>query len=305
MPCEKVEYFGLPNCCKLSNGTVELIVTTDVGPRIIRYGFPGEDNLLGECPEASVTTELGDWKPYGGHRLWHAPEAIPRSYVPDDAPVECTCEGSTIRLVQPVEQPTGIAKEMAVSLDPEGSRVSVVHKLTNTNLWAVPLAPWALTIMNGGGTAIIPQEPYISHDDELLPARSMVLWHYTDLSDPRFQIGAKFIRLSTDAALEEPQKIGVANKQGWAAYARNGTLFVKQFGYGDGLLFPDEGCNCETYTAGSFMELETVGPMHDLEPGESALHEETWHLFQGIDIGETEEALAAALEPVLSAIGKA
>lgn len=305
MPCEKVEYFELPNCCKLSNGTVELIVTTDVGPRVIRYGFPGGGNILGECPEASVTTALGDWKPYGGHRLWHAPEAIPRTYVPDDSPVECTCEGDSVHLVQPVEQPTGIAKEMTVSLDAEGTRVSIIHKLTNRNLWAVQLAPWALTIMNGGGTAIIPQEPYLSHDDELLPARPIVIWHYTDLGDPRFQIGARFIRLSTDAALAEPQKIGVANKQGWAAYFRNGTLFVKQFDYSDGLLYPDEGCNCETYTAGPFMELETVGPMHDLDPGESALHEEIWHIFKGVDVGDSEETLEAALAPILSEIDKA
>ena len=38
---EKVAYFNQPNCFKLSNGIVEVIVTTDIGPRIIRYGFAG------------------------------------------------------------------------------------------------------------------------------------------------------------------------------------------------------------------------------------------------------------------------
>src|SRR5258707_1309849 len=69
---EKVAYLNLPNCYKLSNGTVELIVTTDVGPRINRYSFPGEDNILAEMPDAVVKTELGDWKPLCGHRLWSA-----------------------------------------------------------------------------------------------------------------------------------------------------------------------------------------------------------------------------------------
>ena len=301
--CDGATYAGYP-CCQLSNGTVELFATTSVGPRLICYRFVGEDNILGECPEAAVTTDLGEWKPYGGHRLWHAPESIPRTYVPDTGPVECRCEGGTLHLAQPVEEPTGILKEMAVSLEPEGSQVTVVHKLTNQGLWPVQLAPWALTIMRGGGTTIIPQEPYISHDDCLLPARPLVLWHYTDLSDPRFAVGKRFICLSTNDALEEPQKIGVANKQGWAAYFREGTLFVKLFGYQEGFAYPDEGCNCETYTAGPFMELETVGPMHELEPGESAVHEETWHLFRGIDVGASEESLEAALEPVLAQIGK-
>ena len=59
---EKIAYFNQPNCYKLSNGTVEVIVTTDIGPRIIRYGFQGEENLLAEVPDLKVTTELGDWK---------------------------------------------------------------------------------------------------------------------------------------------------------------------------------------------------------------------------------------------------
>ncbi len=303
-PCEQVEYAG-HKCCVLANGTVELLATTDVGPRVIRYGFVGGENILGECPEAAVTTDLGEWKPYGGHRLWHAPESIPRSYVPDNGPIECFCQEGALHLVQPVEEPTGILKEMIVSLDADGTRVTVLHKLTNASLWAVQLAPWALTIMNGGGTTILPQEPYIAHDDYLLPARPVVLWHYSNLADPRFAIGSKFLRLCTDEAREEPQKVGVANKQGWAAYLRQGLLFVKQFPYDDAFDYPDEGCNCETYTAGSFMELETVGPMHELEPGETALHEEVWHLFKGIDAGDSEESLEAALQPILEQIGEA
>lgn len=299
----KVEYLGFADCQKLSNDTVEVVVTTEVGPRIIRYAFPGGENILGECPDASVKTELGVWHPYGGHRLWHAPEAMPRSYVPDDQPVEFECpDNLSIRLTQAVEQPTGIRKELEVSLEEEGSEVRIVHRLTNEGLWTVELAPWALTIMNGGGTVIIPQEPYLSHDDYLLPARPMVLWHYTDLTDPRFAIGKLFLRLRTDENLDEPQKIGVANKQGYAAYHRGGTLFIKQFGYEDGLTYPDGGCNCETYTAGSFIELESVGPMHELEPGEAAEYVETWHLFANVELGETDESVRQALDPLLKSI---
>ena len=84
---EKVTYLNLPNCYKLSNGTVEVIVTTDMGPRVIRYGFVGEENVFAELPDAVVKTELGEWKPLGGHRLWSAPEAWPRSYAPDTGPL--------------------------------------------------------------------------------------------------------------------------------------------------------------------------------------------------------------------------
>ena len=48
---ERTQYGGWPNCYRLSNGTVELIATADVGPRIIRFGFTGGQNLFAEFPD--------------------------------------------------------------------------------------------------------------------------------------------------------------------------------------------------------------------------------------------------------------
>ncbi|HEX8129652.1 MAG TPA: hypothetical protein VF527_11180 [Pyrinomonadaceae bacterium] len=297
---EKISYLGLPNCYRLSNGTVEAVVTSDVGPRIVRYGFVGAENILGEVPDATLTTELGDFKPWGGHRLWVAPEAKPRSYAPDNSPLAVAFEGErAIRLTAPVEAATGIEKEMRVVLDEEGSGLTVRHKVTNRNLWAIEAAPWALTVMRGGGTAIFPQEPYISWDDYLLPARPLVLWHYTDLSDARWSIGKKFIRLATDAGANHPQKVGMLNKQGWAAYQHGATLFVKRFACEEGATYPDYNCNCETYTSGDFIEVESLAPLRCLEPGASAEHLERWSLFQDVETGATETTLAAALDPLL------
>jgi hypothetical protein len=91
---DKLNYLGQPNCYRLSNGTVEAIVSTDVGPRILRYGFVGEENVLGEYPDLKVVSELGAWTAYGGHRLWTAPEAMPRTYSPDSLPVEFRIDGT-------------------------------------------------------------------------------------------------------------------------------------------------------------------------------------------------------------------
>jgi hypothetical protein len=300
---ERLSYFNQPDCIRLSNGTVEVIVTTAIGPRVIRYGFVGGDNMLAELPDASVKTELGEWKPWGGHRLWTAPEHMPRSYSPDNSPVEATVSGGTVTLVQPPEPRTGIVKQLTVTLAPTGTEVTIGHRLTNRSLWTVDVSPWALTIMNHHGTVIIPQEPYASHDDALLPVRALTMWAYTDLSDPRWRIGPKFIRLSTDAARAGSQKIGVANKRGWAGYARGRQLFVKRYGWDESRRYPDYGVNTEAYTAGTFIELETLGPLTTLAPGSSADHEEKWSLVKDLDSSGDDEALARALGPHLSALG--
>jgi hypothetical protein len=282
----------LPNCYVLSNGTVEVVVATDIGPRVVGYNFAGARNVLGACPEVSVTTEWGEWRPLGGHRLWTAPEAMPRSYAPDGEPVEFVSEGErAARLVRALEKETGVRKEIAVALDAEGSGVTLRHRVTNRTAWRIELAAWALTILRGDGEIIIPQEPYGPHPQHLLPARPLVLWPYTDMGDARFRFGRKLIRLRVDASATEPQKVGVANKRGWAAYLLDGTLFVKRFAYEEGASYPDYGCNNEVFTAGSFVEVESLSALRQLEPGESVEHVERWHLFDGVRADDDEESL--------------
>lgn len=303
-PCEfirespklrKVSFLNLPNCYLVSDTVAELIVTTDVGPRILHYGLIGGENMLGECAGEKVSTEWGEFRPYGGHRLWTAPEAKPRSYAPDNDPVSIEVTGKdAIRLRPPVERWTGVQKELELALDGAGG-VTLRHLITNLNAWRVEMGAWALTIMRGGGVAIIPQEPYGPHPEYLLPSRSLVLWPYTDMSDRRLSFGRRLILVHSDESTQSPQKIGVTNKIGWAAYLSGETLFVKRFSYEMGASYPDSGCNNEIFTAGSFIELESLSPVKSLEPGETIEHIERWQLFGGVKASVEDESLAAAL----------
>src|SRR4051812_32083255 len=205
---EKVAYGGWSNCIKLSNGQIELIATTDVGPRIIRLGFVGGDNLFKEFPDHMGKTGGDQWRSFGGHRLWHAPEIKPRTYWPDNVPVQHEWDGKTLKLIQPVEQSTGIQKQIDVTLDAATNRVQLMHRLTNKNLWPVDLAAWALTVMKGPGTAIFPQETFVN---QLLPVRPLVLWGYTDMADKRWTWGTKYIQLRSDPKADKPQKLGLGN----------------------------------------------------------------------------------------------
>jgi hypothetical protein len=298
---EKTTYPNYGGCYKLSNGTVELFASTDVGPRVACYRLVGGTNILAELgTDEKVDTSAGAWRVRGGSRLWHSPEAMPRSYWPDDDPVYAEVVGSdSVRLVQPVESGPQIQKEMLINLDSDGTRVTITHKLTNKGHWPVELAPWVLSIMNGGGVSFFPQEPYYSHDDYLLPARPLVLWHFTDMADPRWSFGTKYVRLKCDADCPEPQKVGAAVKAGWGGYLREDTLFVKRFPYFDDVDYPDYGCNFETYTAGNFIEVESLSPLATIAPDEAVTHVEKWYLFKGVDAGETEESFDKAVMPLV------
>lgn len=295
---QKVSCGGWPNCVRLTNGQVELIVTTDVGPRVIRFGFVGGQNLFKEFKDQMGKTGGDESRGYGGHRLWHAPEAAPRTYFPDNVPIKNAWDGKTLKLTQPMETTTGIVKEIEITLDPNENHVTVVHRLINKSLWDVELAPWALTVMAAGGRAIFPQEPYRPHPEFLLPSRSMVLWGYTDMKDPRWTWGTKYVQLRQASSATTKQKIGFMNTLGWAAYYLNGELFLQRFGFDSKRTYPDFGCNNESYTDPDMLEVETLGPLGNLPPNGSAEHVEHWFLNR-VQAGESESSIDQVVLPLV------
>jgi hypothetical protein len=297
---EKVAYRGWPNCYRLANREVELIVTGDVGPRIIRFGFIGDVNEFGEFSEQVGQTGGSEWRIYGGHRLWHAPEDKIRTYCADNSPVKVIEENGTVRVIQPPEATTGIQKEMAITLD-AANRVKVRHSLRNVGLWAVELAPWALSVMAPGGIGIVPQ-PTKAHLDQLLPNRVLVLWPYTDMTDNRIHWGSKLILLRQDQNAQTPIKIGLSANNGWGAYLRKEHLFLKTFECIEGASYPDNGCSLEMYTNNGILELETLGPLQFLYPGDAVEHVEHWFLFRGVKAGQDEESIAQAVLPLVARV---
>ena len=300
---EKLAYGGWPNCLKLTDGKLELVVTLDVGPRVIRFGTVGGQNLFKEFLDQLGKTKGTEWLSFGGHRLWHAPEVAGRTYAPDFEPVDHLWDGATLILLSKREPTTSIAKKIAIRL--EDGRVHLKHSLVNENLWTVELAPWALSVMAGGGRALIPQEPFVEHGVSFTPARPVVLWRFTRMNDPRFTWGDRLIQFRQDDKPPTKQKFGLGNKQGWAAYELNSQLFLKTFAYHEGQTYPDQGCNCEFFTMPGFLEVETLGPLTKLEPGQGTDLEETWYLFDNVKLpqGQTsddEPALLSALEPYLN-----
>lgn len=279
---EKVEYGGWPNCYRLSNGLVDLIVTTDVGPRVIRFGFVGIGNEFKEYEDMLGRTGGNDWRIYGGHRLWHAPEARPRTYHPDNSPVALEQGRDVVRLIQPAEPTTGIGKEIDIRLSPTEARVELTHRLRAQTPWEEDLAVWALSVMAPGGKAIVPLPPKTSHEERLTPSNTITLWAYTDMPDPRWTWGRKHVMLAQDSGATTRQKAGFMVVDGWAAYAREGHLFVKEFDYLDGEHYPDFGCSVEVFTDAEMLELETLGPLVRLRPGSAVEHVERWFLFRDV-----------------------
>jgi hypothetical protein len=275
---ELIAFRGWPNALRLANGTVELIVTLDVGPRILSYTRLGGVNPLNIYEDQAGGRGEAQWKNRGGHRLWLAPEAPGFSNFPDNQPVAWEKLGETgVRLIPPPEPATGFQKQIDLMLAATGARVTVIHRISRIAPDACVAAPWALSVMAAGGTAILPQPPFGEHPRDLLPNRRLVVWPYTDLSDPRYRFGRKYFTLRQDST-GQPTKIGLASSIGWAAYLLQRTLFIKRFSRLAGAEYPDDGCNLEVFSNGRMLELETLGPLQRFEHGRTAELAEDWDL---------------------------
>jgi hypothetical protein len=297
---ERIEYKGWQNCYRVSNGDVDLILTGDVGPRIIRFGFVGGQNLFKEFEEQMGTSGEPSWVPRGGHRLWIAPEDPVKSYAPDNGPLEVRIGGDVVEATEPVEALTGIEKKITVRMWENGD-VQVRHTLRNAGSQPCDLAVWAPTMMAQGGHGIHGFPSRGTHPEMLLPVNPLVMWAFTDLSDPRWRLLRKYLVLRQDPSNAVPQKLGSYHESTWGAYFLNGELFVKRYrAIAPASEYPDLGCTFETFTNRDFLELETLGPLTRLAPRASVDHIERWSLHRGVHIDNwSDESLDRALGSVI------
>jgi hypothetical protein len=293
---EKIAYSSWENCFRLSNGSIELIVTSDVGPRIIRLAHIGGENFFAEIKNQIGRSGEKQWMIRGGHRLWIAPERKPLTYELDNDPVEIKFVQSGIKTIEKTGALSGCRKKMTIRMDPSKDEVTVLHEITNKSRRAIEMAPWALSVMAPGGMAVIPLPPRIPHSAEVLPNQEWTLWGYTDLSDPRFTIGSGHIFFRHDSK-KGPNKLGLLQKEGWSAYVLNGDLFLKTVPYAKGAVYPDGNVNFETFSNKQMLELETLGPITKLSPGRTVRHIEEWSLHKGTGTIRNEKDAHALIRP--------
>lgn len=298
---EKTSFSGWPNCYRISNGEAELIVTSDIGPRIMFYGFRGGQNFLWVQKETAGKSGEPEWVARGGHRIWIAPEDPKYTYPPDNSPVQIEVRGDTLVATQPTEKETNIQKQLEIRMAPRGTEVTIIHRLFNRGIMPLEFAPWALTMMAPGGHGVSGFPPRGTHPKDLAPTNPLVMWAYTDLGDPRWTWLKKYFVLRQDPANSTPMKIGHFNPKTWGAYFLNGELFLKRYDADPSKTYPDFGCSFETFTNADFLELETLGPITKAAPGGVVEHVERWSLHRPMrPAAWTDAELDRILGPLLA-----
>ncbi len=305
----KEDYRGWPNTYRLNNGFMTARVVTDVGPRIMDVHAGDGANLLYVREAEAGKSGEDTWVQRGGWRLWIAPERKETTYELDNSPCQAeVVDESTVRVTGPPEPTAGIQKQIEVQLRPGESRLRVTSRITNVSTHPVTYAAWSLPVLRPEGRAFVPLDvgPLTAFD----ATRRLLLWSYTQFADPRYRFGDRLIQIDHDKVKAAPpsqsgrhsdeSKIGVDSAQGWAAYLLDGTLFLKRFPHDAAGQYPDGGATIEVYSSREFLELENLGPLTTVAPGERITLVEDWWLFTGVRIPSGEAEALGALQDYLS-----
>ncbi len=288
---KKVKFMGWNNCLEINSGNFRLIITTEIGPRIIGGFLNDGKNIFYVDPETAGASNGNSWNIYGGHRLWHAPEAMPRTYELDNSPITWDYDktANSVMLSAITDPTTGIHK--SILIEPLGNeKFRLTHLIKNNNVWEIELAAWALSVMAPGGVGIVPQPQ--GDEQALLPNRNLTIWPYTNMADPRLTWGDRYIMLRQDNNAQTPCKFGLNCEAGWLAYINSDTALIKRFSHFVDAKYPDNGCSIEVYTNQAMQEIETLSPLYNLAPGESVTHIEEWEAKDGFGVIANETDIA-------------
>lgn len=252
-------------------------------PRIVRLIPAGTQlNLLAEMYDTIWNTPGGEYRILGGHRLWAGPEIPAVTYIPDhnNAKIEPLAHGYRLGHEDQF-QGTHLLRQFDVTLNPAAPKLTIKHEITNLSKEPFRLLPWAITQFRMGGRALLPISTKPADPNTLLPNRNLVLWPYSRIDEKRFHFHNNGVLI--DAAPDDVAlKVGVYAQPGWGAIEfAEGWVVVKHFEVLPAEEHGDFNSNLQCYVKDSFIELETLGRLGILQPGQSVVHTEEWDVFQG------------------------
>jgi hypothetical protein len=270
---EQTEFLGWRGAYRLRLGDAEMVVVTEIGPRILSLSVGGGPNLLFVDGETAGRGQGDvDWHIYGGHRVWVAPETE-ATYAPDNVPCEAEVSDDGLTVLTPVAPQTKLQKRLTITA--QGNRFVVEQGVCNLGGALYTGAMWALTCVAPRGVVVFPWGRGGTWDLKKIVYWNAWMDHGSDVNSEQWQPGPD---LFTVKPTGEEGKVGTNSPEGWVALCREDACFAKAHTWVPGAKYADEDCSLQVYTCDHFIEMETLSPLTVFYPGEEVVHREVWTL---------------------------
>lgn len=272
-----IPYAGWENCIHITNTVFEAVITTDVGPRIVRYGRVGGPNMLWlDEYTAGQTEETKTWRAYGGHSF----DAVVNgeSFLPpENSPVAYELGKDCVKF-HDIDK-NGIVKTISVRMCRRGG-LEIKETITNATSELCTVTVNGNTLLHGGGVAALP----LREDDAVLCGSVC----------PEIERGENLAMIEHDESESNGFKLHFGLDELWCGYFSKGNLFIMtspkmEDAYANGVNLSLEA------TPRRFC-MSSYSPEKVLQPGESILHTEVWNIFTNMPSPCCEEEATAMLK---------
>ncbi|HTG45931.1 MAG TPA: DUF4380 domain-containing protein [Verrucomicrobiae bacterium] len=280
---EKISYHGWPEAFLLKNDQAELVVVPAIG-RVMQFKLAGdadgpfwENRALDGKPTQPQSSE---WINFGGDKTWPSPQGewekmTGRGWPPptafDSLPLSVQREGEELVLRSAIDPSYGIETERRISLSADKPEMTIQTTYRKVRGNPVRVGIWIITQLREPERIFMP-----------LPQSTLFPTGYNKQSSTLpAQLRVTNSMVSCVRSAAENCKIGSdASHLIWADDRVVLDIHAEREGTGE---FPDNGSSAEIYTnadPNKYVELELLGPLHLMKPGDSTSRQQTYRLFR-------------------------
>lgn len=280
MKINNVSFDGF-DAVELVNSDWRLVLVTGIGPRIAFFGKKdGDKNILYWDKDGA---QSGNWKLYGGHRVWvtrpFADESVD-TYADDNEPCIVEQGDNWVRATAPMHPFTQLSRGIRVEALEDGA-FRVMNFVRNDGPMVYSAGVWSPTCINPAGKTLrVP----LGEDETTWDIVQVVIPHkYANntvrIDDPQVTFEGNDMVIRSQGVLT---KRCVKAPKGNASmeWPEENIVFTKHADYVRDGLYPLNGCNVAIFVGqDNWMgELETYGTEGAIRPGETATHSEIWQV---------------------------
>lgn len=282
----RVKFLNYPDCVELKNDSTRVVLGHHIGGRILAYENKGKNVLF-------VSEVESDWNPDKSEPL----KLISAGRF--DVGPECTqTRGDTLWAGEWKVKSTGLRTAIMTSekdpdsgflvtreikLAKDSSRVTITQTVENQSDQTTKHGYWSRTLAVPGGIAVVPITPSLStFPNGYYMAQNKYVVDFNPDDENVKRVG-DFLVVE---APPERAKLGFDSQIGWVAYQTpEGQLFVKRFPvYPERKYAEATGINLSIWypkpNRMPTIEIEPIGPMEILQPGEKASYSVDWWLLE-------------------------
>ena len=275
----RVDFFGYKDCIELRNDRARVVLGHHAGGRVLAFELDGVNAIYLEDGQDGWEWDGENRTNLTGGRCDIGPEKlIPKRDALWLGPWEAEIIGpGKARMTSVEDTATGVQLVRNFELDPDRARLTFTQTMRNVSDRVTRWCHWSRTFATGHGICIVPLDDRTKFPDSYImygPGHAMNF----KPGDPNIYREGDFLVVK-DTPFRP--KLGMDSMVGWFAYlTTNDLLFLKEYQTFPGRVYNEmAGLTISIwYKDDVVCELEPIGPMEELDPGESASFTEVWSL---------------------------